>query len=414
VTAEILDHSILNEQTVILSSGLTFLVLPVFMILYRATRETYPGFGLWIAAFVLNGVGSTLLGSQFYIPTWVSLWLGNILILSFPLFMCVGLMVFLERKISWRLFGASIVLYAALQFYLLLLPNTVAARSIVFSVFAIGYMAAFGWGVYRYLPKLLGKPDRLTLTVVAIKISIPTLRILNFGLEGAYESPLLFRDVDNFLILMMVMSSVAMAIAVLSMNAQRLERDLRLASEQLVEKTDQLEALNEELARRANTDFLTGLSNRRHFDELFKAAWDNTFDPDIPLSLLVIDVDCFKDYKSTLGYVAGETCLQRVAHLLLDYQHFRDCPKARLGSEEFVVLLRDPLGVALSKAEKLVQTVQHIAIPHPSSDIAPAVTISVGVATRRPEDDNRSRLLSRADRALNIAKDTGHNRALAA
>jgi diguanylate cyclase (GGDEF)-like protein len=213
---------------------------------------------------------------------------------------------------------------------------------------------------------------------------------------------------------MMVMSSVAMAIAVLSMNAQRLERDLRLASEQLVEKTDQLEALNEELARRANTDFLTGLSNRRHFDELFKAAWDKTFDPDKPLSLLVIDVDCFKDYKSTLGYVAGETCLQRVAHLLLDYQHFRDCPKARLGSEEFVVLLRDPLGVALSKAEKLVQTVQHIAIPHPSSDIAPAVTISVGVATRRPEDDNRSRLLSRADRALNIAKDTGHNRALAA
>ena len=414
MTDSILEQAILNEQTVILTAGITCLVLPAFMILYRATRETYPGFGLWTMAFILNGVGSTLLGAQLYLPLWVSLWLGNVMILSFPLFMCVGLMVFLGRKISWLLFGGSIVLYAILQFYLVLLPDTVAARSVLFSVFVFAYVGLFGWGVYRYLPEVLGKPDRLTLAVVVLTISVPILRMLNFGLEGAYASPVFFKDVDNFLILMMVMASVAMAIAVLSMNAQRLEWDLRLTSEQLSEKTDQLEVLNKELERASNTDFLTGMSNRRHFDELFKVAWDATLDPDKPLSLLVIDVDCFKHYNDTLGHVAGDSCLQRIAHLLLDYHHFRDCPKARIGGEEFVVLMREPLDVAVSKAEKLVATMKQIAIPHPTSEVSPMVTISVGVATRRPEDDNRSRLLSRADRALYLAKDAGRDRALAA
>jgi diguanylate cyclase (GGDEF)-like protein len=414
VTDSILDQAILNEQTVILTAGITCLVLPAFMILYRATRETYPGFGLWTTAFVLNGIGSLLLGAQAYLSYWSSLWLGNVMILAFPLFLCLGLLVFLGRKISWGLFGGSLLIYAALQFYFLLLPDTVSLRSVMFSVFVFTYVALFGWGVYRYLPEVLGKPDRLSLAVVALTISVPILRMLNYGIEGAYDSPVFFKDVDTFLILMMVLSSVAMVIAVLSMNAQRLEWDLRMTSDQLAEKTDQLEALNEELVRTSNTDFLTGMSNRRHFDEMFKAAWDTPFDPDEPLSLLVIDVDCFKYYNDTLGHVAGDSCLQRLAHLLIDYHHFESCPKARIGGEEFVVLMREPLEVALSKAEKLVGTMKQLAIPHPTSEVSPMVTISVGVASRRPEDDNRSRLLSRADRALYLAKDTGRDRALAA
>jgi len=79
-----------------------------------------------------------------------------------------------------------------------------------------------------------------------------------------------------------------------------------------------------------------------------------------------------------------------------------------------VVLTRAPLEVALSKAEKLVGTVKQLAIPHPTSEVSPMVTNSVGVASRRPEDDNRYRFLSRADRALYLAKDTGRDRALAA
>jgi len=78
------------------------------------------------------------------------------------------------------------------------------------------------------------------------------------------------------------------------------------------------------------------------------------------------------------------------------------------------VLTRAPLEVALSKAGKLVGTVKQLAIPHPTCEVSPMVTISVGVASRRPEDDNRHRLLSRADRALYLAKDTGRDRALAA
>jgi hypothetical protein len=98
VTDSILDQAILNEQTVILTAGITCLMLPAFMILYRATRETYPGFGLWTTAFVLNGIGSLLLGALPYLSYWVSLWLGNVMILSFPLFLCLGLLVFFGAK----------------------------------------------------------------------------------------------------------------------------------------------------------------------------------------------------------------------------------------------------------------------------------------------------------------------------
>lgn len=125
-------------------------------------------------------------------------------------------------------------------------------------------------------------------------------------------------------------------------------------------------------------------------------------------------MDCFKLYNDSLGHLAGDDCLKRIGQVLLAYPGFKDSLVARIGGEEFVVVMEKPEDEALAQAEQLVSMVQHLSIPHPSSSVGPCVTVSIGVASRDANDTNPSKVLSRADHALYHAKSSGRNRALAA
>jgi two-component system chemotaxis family response regulator WspR len=169
---------------------------------------------------------------------------------------------------------------------------------------------------------------------------------------------------------------------------------------------------NLELERLTRIDGLTGLGNRRYFDEYLAAEWRRGLRTGAPLSVLMIDVDHFKQYNDAYGHLAGDEVLKQVASVIQDGAARSTDLAARFGGEEFVVILTDVSqeGATLV-AERLVQGVRELNIAHGVG----RVTISVGAATAfsQPEGDP-DLLLNAADLALFDAKNAGRDRSVAA
>ncbi|MBB6510489.1 diguanylate cyclase (GGDEF)-like protein/PAS domain S-box-containing protein [Rhizobium soli] len=176
----------------------------------------------------------------------------------------------------------------------------------------------------------------------------------------------------------------------------------------------ELEIAHAELARRANTDGLTGLANRRRFDEKLDEACEKAVGLDASLSLLLIDVDRFKLFNDTYGHQAGDECLRQVARAVKANASTGSLC-ARYGGEEIAVILPETDEcVAHQVGERIRAAVAALQIPHLASDSG-SVTISVGAATvARPAIQNGAELVREADRLLYEAKRTGRNRVLSA
>lgn len=163
-------------------------------------------------------------------------------------------------------------------------------------------------------------------------------------------------------------------------------------------------------------DGLTGLANRRRFDETLQLEWRRCRRNDSPLALLMIDIDHFKLYNDRYGHQAGDSCLQAVAATLKAAFGRAQDLVARYGGEEFVCLLPEcDHAAAKPKADALVQAVAALGLPHESSPTAATLTISLGIAviipnvSRSPED-----LVMAADAALYQAKQQGRNQVCSA
>jgi diguanylate cyclase (GGDEF)-like protein len=184
-----------------------------------------------------------------------------------------------------------------------------------------------------------------------------------------------------------------------------------------------------ELERLTTVDALTGIANRRAFDKALDQEWRRTARHGTPLSLLMIDVDCFKRFNDTYGHVAGDQCLRAIGEVLGRYARRAGEVAARYGGEEFAVLLPHvDEDEAHALAQRLCQAIRDLNIPHASSLAAAHVTISVGVASiplgGAPDgdappsnDDDQAKaarsgpvgLVRVADRALYAAKAAGRN-----
>ncbi|MEX1666677.1 diguanylate cyclase [Zhongshania arctica] len=161
----------------------------------------------------------------------------------------------------------------------------------------------------------------------------------------------------------------------------------------------------------ASVDGLTGISNRRQFDERIESEWRACRRTGQPLAMIMIDVDHFKKYNDHYGHLEGDTCLKLVAQALKESQWRGRDIAARYGGEEFVCLMPETkLEDALKKAEAIRQRIFDLVIPHATSDTADRVTISVGVACTVPDDQDLKRLISAADEQLYKAKEGGRNR----
>lgn len=182
----------------------------------------------------------------------------------------------------------------------------------------------------------------------------------------------------------------------------------------MVKMTDRmhndLTLAKERLAKLSTVDPLTGLANRRRFDEHYVAEWHRSQRQDQPLSVIMIDIDYFKPYNDTYGHGGGDTCLQSVAQAIASIPKRPLDMVARYGGEEFVALLPDTdLAGATEVAQHMRQVVCALAIPHAASKTAPHVSISLGVATCSDTTPDPAALLRLADARLYHAKELGRN-----
>ncbi|MCW8918817.1 MAG: diguanylate cyclase [Gammaproteobacteria bacterium] len=171
-----------------------------------------------------------------------------------------------------------------------------------------------------------------------------------------------------------------------------------------------------ELERFSTIDGLTDIPNRRYFDHCMEQELGHAKRQQTPLSLLYLDIDHFKRYNDRYGHLAGDETLRRVAQTIASLARRNTDVAARLGGEEFVILLPDTDREQASQlAEHLQQAIRALAIEHADSTVGEHLTLSIGSATLTPERDTQAgELLGLADRALYQAKAQGRNRVVVA
>lgn len=189
-------------------------------------------------------------------------------------------------------------------------------------------------------------------------------------------------------------------------------------TKRLVKMSDRMQSdlneLNENLEKLSSLDGLTGIPNRRLFDDIYEIEWKRAERNGTPLSVIMMDIDYFKLFNDTYGHAEGDKCLQKIASALSSEAKRSMEIVARYGGEEFVAVLpgTDIKGGQFV-AENMRSGVEDLNIPHLESKIANHVTISLGLAVSlslvRGKDTPQD-LLHRADNMLYKAKDQGRNR----
>lgn len=180
----------------------------------------------------------------------------------------------------------------------------------------------------------------------------------------------------------------------------------------ILQTRDELQVLNEELQKQVMQDGLTGLGNRRRFDEALPHEFARAMRGSNSLALIMIDVDYFKNYNDTYGHPAGDDCLKIIAEVLKANQNRPGDLAIRYGGEEMCILLpqTDVIG-AMIVAEKIRRAIAHLKMPHLGNPEG-VVTISAGVNAFVParSGHNPLQLLETTDKALYLAKSSGRNR----
>jgi diguanylate cyclase (GGDEF)-like protein len=185
--------------------------------------------------------------------------------------------------------------------------------------------------------------------------------------------------------------------------------------ETLRDMTDQKRA-ETALKSLAASDGLTGLANRRAFDLTLAQEWARAQRSRKPLSLLFVDVDHFKLFNDFHGHQAGDECLRAVAAVIGENALRPADLSARYGGEEFAIIMPETdTGGACKVADRLRDVLGHLRIPHGAEGAGPFVTVSIGIATQVPNEDNSAKLLlTDVDQALYAAKHLGRDRVVVA
>jgi two-component system, cell cycle response regulator len=181
---------------------------------------------------------------------------------------------------------------------------------------------------------------------------------------------------------------------------------------QQAELYQQLEVANQKLQQLANIDSLTQIPNRRSFDEVLQREWSRLEREQAPLSLILCDIDFFKNYNDTYGHPAGDECLKKVAQILDQAMQRPGDVAARYGGEEFALILpnTDTAG-AIYLAKTILSNIRNKNLVHESSKISSHLTLSLGIATMIPQQVSSLKcLIAHADEALYRAKETGRDR----
>lgn len=200
-----------------------------------------------------------------------------------------------------------------------------------------------------------------------------------------------------------------------SLERAAMSKDLSSLTDSLKTRNLQLQDARKQLAEQATIDEMTGLRNRRGVNIIINDELGRMKRAQLPVSLIVLDVDHFKTYNDNYGHPAGDQVLQRIATVMLEMTNRAGEFAARMGGEEFAMFFPSmKLTAALEMAEQVREGVQNLQIPHEKSLTAEFVTVSIGVVSCVPDwDIEFDQLLQAADDALYESKTSGRNRVTA-
>lgn len=189
-------------------------------------------------------------------------------------------------------------------------------------------------------------------------------------------------------------------------------KELRQMMSVFNEMASSIHENKEILKRLSNTDGLTGVANRRLFEEKLHEQWMLCKENERPLSLLFIDIDHFKQFNDRFGHLEGDACLKRVAQTLDQLNKHDNHLVARYGGEEFVIILPNtPTNEAFEVAKRIQTEIGKLRIKYSETKLDQYVTVSIGVATLIPTDLNKKEdLIQLADQAVYEAKSQGRNK----
>lgn len=256
------------------------------------------------------------------------------------------------------------------------------------------------------------------------KLTIPpTLRAFYMNLIGLFFISIVFalyiEDIEMLLNVLMTHYLISLLggffayhLSIYIANSNAAVRALNLSLIKLQESEQELNTANEFLNRLSYMDGLTGVGNRRHFDEVLNKGWSNLLTTHSPITLLMFDIDYFKKYNDTYGHLAGDQCLQMITSAIKDLiANNPNSTFCRYGGEEFAIIFtKTMLDEGIVIAEMIKKQVQSLKIPHSSSKIADIVTISIGIATIIPSTETQPKdLIQLADTCLYTSKTKGRD-----
>lgn len=288
---------------------------------------------------------------------------------------------------------AAFVTLLAFQIASVLLPDTARQKSV--SEYAIIFITIAAFTIAR-LP--------LRHAVVWVGLSLFTSRLMAFAIGAELELDRLLYFGGGSLIFGYLLGFIQ----------DSRERTVFAQEYLLEEEKRQLKQLSNELAQLSRSDQLTTLPNRRYFDEMLEMQWQKAQRAGDDVNLMFMDIDDFKLYNDHYGHQAGDDCLLQVANALGGQVLRSSDFVARYGGEEFVALFHRTNRQGLEKiAQRLIQSVDELKLPHAKSRCSDYVTLSIGIASLRPSADNTPEaLIKLADEALYKAKEQGRHRYL--
>lgn len=187
---------------------------------------------------------------------------------------------------------------------------------------------------------------------------------------------------------------------------------IKKKNRELKELNAELGELNLELKKLSTIDFLTNVANRRRFEEVLKNEWDRAIRDKTKISIIILDIDFFKQFNDFYGHAEGDVCLQKIGKTLSESVKRKYECVARYGGEEFACILPNTSAdEAYRLCEIIRKSIMNQNIPHEKSSIANVVTASFGISCASPSmDGSLDDFIKSADNAMYIAKKNGRNR----
>ena len=370
----------------------TGLMASVMFFVWRV-QKNYPGTQYWVLSNFAGTIGFLFIGLRGFAPEFVTVLLGNALAVATTALALEGNRRFLGLKSDSTVPVTVIAGYLITLAYYTFIDNDVSARIVISSMVA-SFLTFLSYRSFAERPGLMKnvvyRTVGLTFLLFSILMFVRMVATLALSNVNGLYTPEWIQSVSFMIFLIF---ATVWSFNYVLITSERLSEELRVKEAELLE--------------RATTDFLTGLGNKRAFDEFAESEIKRSRRYNIPACLVLLDLDHFKRVNDKFGHAVGDKVLGEIGQLLkrMTRQHDK---VARVGGEEFALLLtHTDIDVGHAVAEAFRREIQTLEINHGA--ISLSITSSFGVAELR-EADNLESLIERADTHLYKAKAKGRNR----